>query len=77
MCVCVCVCVCVRPSLQNLTYLAPVVCQLLDLQQFYRPAAAVGSPELTAQTEVTHPMHHPNRLHPKKLWEDEIGPNVC
>ena len=45
-CVCVCArvraraCVCV--SLQNLTYLAPMVCQLLDLQEFYLTAAAVG-----------------------------------
>ena len=54
-------------SLQNLTYLAPMVCQLLDLQEFYRTAsAAVGSPELTAQTEVPHPMFHPKGLHPKK-----------
>jgi len=45
-CACVCVCVCVCVSLQNLTYLAPTVCQLLDWQEFYRTATAVGSPYL-------------------------------
>jgi len=61
LCVCVCLCVLIKPD-----YLAPMVCQLLDLQEFYRTAAAVGSPESTTQTEVPHPMHHPNRIHPKK-----------
>lgn len=68
------VCVCV---LTKLTYLAPMACQHLDLQEFYRTAAAFGSPELTAQTEDPHPMFHPKGLHPKKLRESQIASKIC
>lgn len=56
MCVRVCACV----PLQNLTYLGPNICQLLELQEFYRTAAADESPVLTAHTEVPHISLHPH-----------------
>jgi hypothetical protein len=45
-----------------------MICQILELQEFYRTAAADESPVLTAHTEVPH-----ISLHPHTPSEDMTG----